>query len=256
MTLTIKQIREQLFGSESVHPQFLKTLQNDSRKGVQQLLRQYERRLQQEKQLQKEHASLQRYENKLYEKGYTSICGVDEAGRGPLAGPVVAAAVILQSTDHLVGLTDSKQLSKQQRIQFAKKIKEEALAYSIHMVHAADIDQMNIYEATKKAMACAVNGLSTTPDYILVDAMKLQTNIPQLSLIKGDAKSLSIAASSVLAKVARDEYMEKVAEKFPNYGFEKHVGYGTKAHIHALQKHGPTSEHRCSFQIVKQLLNK
>src|SRR5699024_9028897 len=144
-------------------------------------LQQYERRLQKEKQLLKEHASLQRYENTLHQKGYTKICGVDEAGRGPLAGPVVAAAVILQSTDNLVGLTDSKQLSKQTRIQFAEKIKEEALAYAIYMVHAADIDQMNIYEATKKAMAHAVDGLCSTPDYVLVDAMTLPTTIPQLS---------------------------------------------------------------------------
>ncbi|NEU29392.1 ribonuclease HII [bacterium LRH843] len=254
LTLSIQQIKEQLFKDGEVDEKLLTTLYEDERKGVQTLLKQYQSRKKKQVMLEELHERMTVHENRLTMEGYHYIAGIDEVGRGPLAGPVVTAAVILPPSFKLLGLTDSKKLTKQKRQNFADIIKQEAIAYSVQMIHAADIDRYNIYQATKRAMVNAVNGLKRQPDYLLVDAMTLPTAIPQVSLIKGDETSLSIAAGSVLAKVARDEYMEMVDEKYPGYYFSNHVGYGTKEHLEALKTLGVTPEHRRSFRPVKELV--
>ena len=182
------------------------------------------------------------------------VAGVDEAGRGPLAGPVVTAAVILpKNCEALVGLNDSKQLTKDKRTAFATLVKEHAISYFIHFQSAQMIDELNIYEATKQSMKTSVESLSIQPDYVLVDAMTLPITTPQEAIIKGDAKSLAIAAASILAKTARDEYMEQLDKEFPMYGFAQHAGYGTKQHLEALETYGPTIHHRKSFEPIKSM---
>lgn len=194
---------------------------------------------------------LREYENDLYKKGYNFIAGTDEAGRGPLAGPVVAAAVILPKDFELDGLNDSKKLSEKKRNEYFEVIKKEALSYSIIFIDAVTIDEINIYEASRLAMNKAIDDLSVKPDYILTDAMPLKRD-NCLAIIKGDAKSLTIAASSVLAKVSRDRYMEKMSLKYPEYSFEKHKGYGTKIHLEAMKKYGIIKEfHRLSYKPVQ-----
>lgn len=190
------------------------------------------------------------YEKEAYSKGYQYVCGVDEAGRGPLAGPVCAAAVILPKGYLIDGVNDSKKLSEKKREQLFDKIKEEAISYSITLVHQDVIDEINIREATKVAMKKAVEGLDVPADYAMIDGNML----PELSIdadyiIKGDAKSESIAAASILAKVTRDRYMLKMAEKYPQYQFEKHKGYGTKLHYEMLAEYGPCEIHRRSFRL-------
>lgn len=190
------------------------------------------------------------YEKEAYDKGYQFVCGVDEAGRGPLAGPVCAAAVILPKDYLIDGVNDSKKLSEKKREMLFDKIKEEAISYSIALVHQDVIDEINIREATKVAMKNAVEGLDVPADYAMIDGNML----PDLSIdadfiIKGDAKSESIAAASILAKVTRDRYMLEIAEKYPQYQFEKHKGYGTKLHYEMLAEYGPCEIHRRSFRL-------
>lgn len=187
-------------------------------------------------------------ENELYSQGLELICGVDEAGRGPLAGPVCAAAVILPRNAEIPGLNDSKKLSDKKRRELFPLIKELALAYSIVMVDEKTIDEINILQATFRAMEQAVSQLNTTPGYILVDGNKLpQLTIPAKAVVHGDSLSASVAAASVLAKVTRDDFMLKQAKAYPEYGFDIHKGYGTKAHTAAILKHGPCPIHRRTF---------
>ncbi|MDE6013790.1 MAG: ribonuclease HII [Anaeroplasmataceae bacterium] len=196
-------------------------------------------------------------EEKLYDDGYELICGVDEAGRGPLAGPVVVAACILPAFLRIDGINDSKQLSSKKREELYKQIVKNAIAYKIVFVSEEDVDQLNIYQATKKGMLEAISSLETKPDYVLVDAMPLsELKQPHQSIIHGDARCASIAAASILAKVTRDEYMEKMDVKYPNYGFKKHKGYGTKAHFEALDKYGPCPIHRKTFAPVSKFFNR
>lgn len=191
---------------------------------------------------------LMEYEREARLKGYHFIAGLDEAGRGPLAGPVVAAAVILPDTFYLEGLNDSKKVTPQARERLYDQIISEALAYSIIAVDNTEIDKINILNATKKAMAQAVNELSVRPDFLLLDAVELKgIQIPQLPLIKGDAKSASIAAASILAKVSRDRWITEMDSKYPQYGFAKHKGYGTAEHIEAIARYGLTDIHRITF---------
>ena len=185
------------------------------------------------------------------------ICGVDEAGRGPLAGPLVVAACILPPFLRIEGINDSKQLSAKKRKELYKVIVKNALAYKIVFVTEEDVDSLNIYQATKKGMLMAIAGLKHKPDYALIDAMPLgELEIPHNSIIHGDARCASVAAASILAKVTRDEYMEKMDIKYPNYGFKKHKGYGTKAHMQALEKYGPCKIHRKSFAPVSKFYSK
>ncbi|MGX6979431.1 ribonuclease HII [Vagococcus elongatus] len=254
MGQTIKEIREKLHQSV-VTEQELKELAADERKGVQHLLQQYYRR--QEK-LAAEKARYQRmwhYENELREKGYKLIAGIDEVGRGPLAGPVVAAAVILPENVALDGLNDSKQLSLAKRESLFLEIQETALAIGIGVVSPETIDRLNIYQATLLAMEQALQKLTPQPDFVLIDAMTVKnSSLPQKSLIKGDAKSVSIAAASVMAKVTRDRMMADYDQTFPGYGFAKNAGYGTAEHLAGLADNGVTAIHRKSFSPVKEML--
>lgn len=187
----------------------------------------------------------------VYEKDYGHmgmVCGIDEAGRGPLAGPVVAGAVILPPDCRILYLNDSKKLSETRREELFMEIKERAVAWSVGNVSPGRIDEINILQATYEAMKRAVRGLSVQPDVLLNDAVTIPgADCPQVPIIKGDAKSLSIAAASVLAKVTRDHMMVEYEEMFPGYGFAKHKGYGTAAHIQAIRQMGPCPIHRRTF---------
>ena len=201
---------------------------------------------------------LMRYEREAYARGCHRIAGIDEAGRGPLAGPVVAAACILPPHAQFVGLDDSKKLSHRQREKlFAQLTTDPEVIYGIGVVEAADIDCINIYQATLVAMRLALDNLSEIPDYVLVDGMQLlHPTLSCLRIIKGDQLSQSIAAASILAKVTRDHQMLQDHMRWPMYGFDQHKGYGTPAHLRALQEHGPCSLHRQSFEPIKSKLNK
>lgn len=188
------------------------------------------------------------YERQEQEKGKFIIAGMDEVGRGPLAGPVCVACVIMPLDDIIEGIDDSKKISEKKRELFAEQIKEKAIAYSIEMVDEQVIDQINILEATKLCMKRAIENLTLRPDVVLVDAIsKLDVNVEIRGIIKGDALSYSIGCASILAKVTRDNYMVELSKKYPEYGFEKHKGYGTKVHIEALKEIGPCEHHRLSF---------
>ena len=194
-------------------------------------------------------------ERELYGRGVRTIAGIDEVGRGPLAGPVVAAAVILPEDFDLLGVNDSKKLSEKRREELFVQIKEKAVAWAIGMADSRVIDEINILQATKQAMAEAVGSLPVKPDHLLIDAVKLEgIAIPQTSIIKGDEKSVSVAAASILAKVTRDHMMVEYAEVFPGYAFEKNKGYGTKAHYEGIEARGICPIHRKTF--LKKILEK
>lgn len=187
-------------------------------------------------------------ENSLYEKGYSAVCGVDEAGRGPLCGPVVAAAVILPKDKCIEGVNDSKKLSEKKREKLYDDIIENALAYGIGMSDVSVIEEVNILNATKLAMKQAIENLQIKPDYVLIDGNQMiDIDIPGETVVSGDARSESIAAASIIAKVTRDRMLVEYDKKYPEYGFAKHKGYGTKAHIEAIGKYGLTDIHRPSF---------
>ena len=196
--------------------------------------------------------------NREYEEKYSNlnyICGVDEVGRGPLVGPVVASAVILPKNYFLEGLTDSKKLSKKRREYFCEIIKKDALSIGIGIVDNKKIDEINILEAARLAMKIAINNLSIKPDVILTDAMKLDMGILEEDIIKGDLKSITISAASIIAKVTRDQMMEELHDKYPMYNFIKNNGYPTKEHIEAIYKYGIIEEHRKSFRPIKDIIN-
>lgn len=197
-----------------------------------------------------------KYEKELYNDGYTLIAGVDEVGRGPLVGPVVAAAVILPKNYKIEGLTDSKKLSEAKRNYFDEIIKRDAISYGIGVIDNNIIDEVNIYEATKLAMKQAISNLKIKPDYVLTDAMKLDIDIDFKPLIKGDLRSLSISAASVIAKVYRDNLMYLLDKKYPYYNFKNNKGYPTKDHIEAIKKYGIIKEHRISYHPVSEYINK
>ena len=188
------------------------------------------------------------FEQQCYDKGYKLICGIDEAGRGPLAGPFCAAAVILPPNVDIPGLNDSKKLSDKKRRELVPIIKEKAIAYGIAFADEKEIDTINILQATFLAMERAVGLLSVKPDMLLIDGNREKDfGIPAETIVKGDSRSISIAAASVLAKVTRDDLLLEMAEQYPQYGFEIHKGYGTKAHYQALTEFGPCPIHRMSF---------
>lgn len=224
----------------------------DKRKIVQALLISWHRKKQLAETLIHNHELKLQFDNSYKKEEADLVAGIDEAGRGPLAGPVVTAAVILPADcSVLVGLDDSKKLSKAKRNHFAALIKEMAISYSVHIQPPEEIDRQNIYQATKHSMTQAALELGPAPNVVLADAMMLELGMPCESIIKGDAKSLAIAAASILAKTGRDAIMEAYAEEYPVYGFEKHAGYGTKDHVEALRKYGPCPIHRKSFEPVK-----
>lgn len=246
--MTIDSIRKEYQAlSENELEIFIKKYENDERQGVQKMI------LSCRKRMEKAAAEVQRLENMLiYEKKYYDtcdyICGIDEAGRGPLAGPVVAGAVILPKGLKIPYLNDSKRLSEKKREELYDVIMEQAVSVGVGIVSPERIDEINILQATYEAMREAVGTLSYRPDVLLNDAVIIpELTIPQEKIIKGDAKSLSIAAASVIAKVTRDRMMKAYHELFPEYGFEKHKGYGSKEHIEMIQKIGPCAIHRRSF---------
>ena len=193
-----------------------------------------------------------RFERAARQLGWTRIAGIDEAGRGALFGPVVAAAVVLNPKRRIVGLDDSKKLTPERRAELAPRIHEHALAWAVAEIDASRIDAWNIYQASRQAMIAALEQLSILPDYLLIDAMQLDVLIEQKSLIKGDAKSISIAAASILAKTHRDARMNEWDVIYSGYGLAQHKGYGTPEHLEALRRLGPTPLHRNSFAPVRE----
>lgn len=228
----------------------LKAMKQDSRSGVKKLLTRYYRLIELQRIAKEKADRMLLEERRLWEQGILYIGGIDEAGRGPLAGPVCAACVILPKGLIMDGVDDSKKLSPAKRDEMYDSILENAVSYGIALVGHERIDEINIYQATIEAMNQAVAECSIVPEYLLIDAMALRENpIPQLSLISGDSRSQSIAAASILAKVTRDRVMERLDKEYPGYGFEKHKGYGTEEHIKAIYTLGLSPVHRRSFQI-------
>ncbi|QGH34519.1 ribonuclease HII [Gracilibacillus salitolerans] len=238
---------KQYLTEEQPTEEVLRVLYQDQRKGVQTLLKQYEKRQQEAQAQQDLFETMSQNEKKLRNKGITYIAGVDEVGRGPLAGPVVAAAVVLPGDFQLLGINDSKKLSKKKRELFYQYITKYAIDYAVGIVDADEIDQINILQASKKAMYQALRKLNQV-EHVLIDAVNLkQLEMPYDSIIKGDQKSISIAAASIIAKVTRDDMMEKLHQQYPLYAFDQNSGYGTKQHLDAINGHGLTPYHRKSF---------
>lgn len=250
-TMTIKEVADALKNAQSEDDPLFQSLLDDNRKGVQKLLEQWKKEQVKKRALHDKFYEMLKYEIEMRKQGFEYIAGIDEVGRGPLAGPVVAAAVILPREFYLPGINDSKQLTEKKREEFFEIIHNEAIAIGVGIITAEEIDRINIYEATKKAMLESINNLQTTPDYCLIDAMKLTIPIPQTSIVKGDASSVSIAAASIIAKVTRDRLMVDYGQQYPHYLFEKNMGYGTNDHLQAIQKYGPCSIHRKSFAPIK-----
>lgn len=194
------------------------------------------------------------FETEARALGYQNIVGVDEVGRGPMAGPVVVSAVMLPQDVFISGLNDSKKLSKKQREKLYEEIMKIAIEVQTVFIEVEEVDRINVYQASKKAMEQAIRQFKTPVDYVLSDAMKLDITLPYQSIIKGDSKSASIASASIIAKVSRDAYMEEMDEKYPEYGFKSHMGYVTKRHKEALSKFGVTPIHRKSFAPVQEVL--
>ena len=199
---------------------------------------------------------LYKYENELYDKGINYIGGVDEVGRGPLVGPVVAACCVLPKDFTLEGLTDSKKLTEKKRDEYYEYLINNALAYAVGKVSPEEIDEINIYEASRKAMIIAIDKVKKqlNLEHVLVDAMPLDIDIPTTSIIKGDAKSISIAAASVIAKVTRDRMMYELDKKYPMYGYKDHKGYPTKKHLEAIKEYGLIEGYRKSYKPVKNII--
>lgn len=251
---TIKEIKELLATVKDLdNPVFLE-LEKDNRSGVQKEISKRKKAIQAELNEDRRLESMLSYEKELYKQGLTLIAGVDEVGRGPLAGPVVAAAVILPKGCKIKSLNDSKKIPKKKHLEIFQAVQDQALSIGIGIIDNQVIDQVNIYEATKLAMQDAISKLSSQPEHLLIDAMKLDLPISQTSIIKGDANSLSIAAASIVAKVTRDELMKEYDQQFPGYDFAANAGYGTAKHLEALTKLGITPIHRTSFEPVKSLV--
>lgn len=253
---TIKEITQALKNAQQ-YEAWMDVIKVDERSGVQKVWQQFCKRLEKQRQLQLAHQEKLQFDASFLPYENATLAGTDEAGRGPLAGPVVTAAVLLPNyCEELLGINDSKQLSKAQREEYAKRIRAHAIAYTVHFQSAEEIDRLNIYEATRQSMKASIEALSIQPDFVLADAMTLPIDIPQASIVKGDAKSLAIAAASILAKTARDQYMDDLHEQFPQYGFAQHAGYGTKQHLEALAQFGPTMHHRNTFEPIKSMIAK
>ena len=252
---TIKEIKELLATIGDLDSPIFKKLAKDSRTGVQKEIQKRKQAIQAEIDENFRLESMLSYEKELYVQGIKLIAGVDEVGRGPLAGPVVAAAVILPQNCKIKGLNDSKKIPKKKHEDIFQAVKDNALAIGIGIMDNQVIDQVNIYEATKLAMKEAISQLEPQPEHLLIDAMKLDLPISQTSIIKGDANSLSIAAASIVAKVTRDKIMANYDEEFPGYDFAQNAGYGTAKHLEGIEKHGVTPIHRTSFEPIKTIVS-
>lgn len=250
---TIKEIQQRLELVTDLADPFLAEAANDQRSGVQKAIEKRKRAIQAELDEDLRLEQMLRYEKELYKADYQAIAGIDEVGRGPLAGPVVAAAVILPPECKIKGLNDSKKIPKKKHQEIYQAVLDKALAVGVGLRDNDIIDQVNIYEATKLAMKEALSKLNLKPDYLLIDAMKLDVDIPQESIIKGDANSLSIAAASIVAKVTRDKLMTDYDKKFPGYDFSQNAGYGTMSHLQGLERNGVTPIHRKTFEPIKSM---
>ena len=250
---TIKEIKERLETIDRLDHPLFEELILDGRAGVQVAISKRKRELQKQVDEDLRLEKMLAYEKELYTQGIQLIAGVDEVGRGPLAGPVVAAAVILPENCKIPGLNDSKKIPKSKHKEIYEAVLQNAIAIGIGIKDNQVIDQVNIYEATKLAMMEAIGQLEPQPQHLLIDAMKLDLPIPQTSIIKGDANSLSIAAASIVAKVTRDQMMEEFDKEYPGYDFAQNAGYGTAKHLAGLDKLGVTSIHRRSFEPVKSM---
>lgn len=249
--MSIREVGEVLSTESS--EEFLKACAQDPRQGIQRLIVRHLKYGEAQRAEAKRLEHLLVEEKKLWQNGYLHIAGIDEAGRGPLAGPVVAAACILPAKFELQGLNDSKQLTESKRERLFQEIKEQALGFAVGSAEPAEIDALNILQATKLAMKRAVENLRVRPHFLLIDALELSSiKIPQRGIIGGDALCASIAAASVLAKVSRDHWMKELHELYPEYGFDRNKGYGTKEHLDALRCFGPCPLHRRSFAPVRQ----
>lgn len=251
---TISQIKEILSSIHSMEDPMFQQLSLDMRKGVQTALKSCQKRIEKEEKRAEHFIEMQYYERLAYQEGASFIAGVDEVGRGPLAGPVVAAAVILPKNIEDLGFDDSKKLSASKREEIYRLIQEKAIAIGIGIVDADIIDQVNIYQASRLAMQQAVSELKIQPDYLLIDAMKIDVNTPQIGIIKGDAKSISIAAASIVAKQVRDQMMKEFDELYPGYDFSNNAGYGTPKHLEGLKVKGISPIHRKTFAPIKDYL--
>ena len=250
---TIKEIKEQLAQIQQLNDPLFSELEKDDRSGVIQAVAKRKREIQKCLEEDARLEGMLAYEKELYGQGIQLIAGVDEVGRGPLAGPVVAAAVILPQACKISGLNDSKKIPKSKHKEIYEAVLEHAIAVGIGVKDNQVIDQVNIYEATKLAMIEAIGQLDPKPQHLLIDAMKLDLPISQTSIIKGDANSLSIAAASIVAKVTRDQMMEEFDREYPGYDFAQNAGYGTAKHLAELQKLGITPIHRRSFEPIKSI---
>ena len=250
---TIKEIKEQLANIQRLDDPLLAELEKDDRSGVIQAIAKRKREIQKRINEDERLEGMLAYEKECYARGMELIAGVDEVGRGPLAGPVVAAAVILPKACKIPGLNDSKKIPKSKHKEIYEAVLQNAIAIGIGVKDNQVIDQVNIYEATKLAMMEAIGQLDPQPQHLLIDAMKLDLPIPQTSIIKGDANSLSIAAASIVAKVTRDQMMEEFDCEYPGYDFTQNAGYGTANHLAGLHKLGVTPIHRRSFEPVKSM---
>ena len=250
---TIKEVKERLAMIDELDHPFFEELILDGRAGVQAAISKRKRELQKQVDEDLRLEGMLAYEKELYTQGIDLIAGVDEVGRGPLAGPVVAAAVILPKACKIPGLNDSKKIPKSKHKEIYEAVLQNAIAIGIGVKDNQVIDQVNIYEATKLAMMEAIGQLDPQPQHLLIDAMKLDLPIPQTSIIKGDANSLSIAAASIVAKVTRDQMMEEFDCEYPGYDFTQNAGYGTANHLAGLHKLGVTPIHRRSFEPVKSM---
>ncbi len=249
--MSIREVSE-VFSTEPSQ-EFLKACAKDPRQGIQRLVVRYHKYREAQIAETQRLNNLLKEEKRLWQKGYLHIAGIDEAGRGPLAGPVVAAACILPAKFELSGLNDSKQVTESKRERLFQEIKEQALGFAVGSAEPAEIDALNILQATKLAMKRAVENLKVRPHFLLIDALELPNiKIPQQGIIGGDELSASIAAASILAKVSRDHWMRELHVLYPEYGFAKNKGYGTKEHLDALRRFGPSPLHRKSFAPVHQ----
>ena len=253
---TIKEVKEQLAILRDLDDPRWASFEEDSRTGVQAAIRKRRKAILAELAEEERLETLLNYEKSLYARGIELIAGVDEVGRGPLAGPVVAAAVILPKLCKIKGLNDSKKIPKSKHEAIYNQVMKEAVAVGIGIKDNYVIDDVNIYEATKLAMIEAIEKLNPQPEHLLIDAMNLDLPIEQTSIIKGDANSLSIAAASIVAKVTRDKMMADYEQEFPGYAFAKNAGYGTKEHLSGIDKFGVTPNHRRSFEPIKSIIKK
>lgn len=250
---TIKEVKERLAMIDELDHPFFEELILDGRAGVQAAISKRKRELQKQVDEDLRLEKMLAYEKELYTQGIQLIAGVDEVGRGPLAGPVVAAAVILPENCKIPGLNDSKKIPKSKHKEIYEAVLQNAIAIGIGVKDNHVIDQVNIYEATKLAMMEAIGQLDPQPQHLLIDAMRLDLPISQTSIIKGDANSLSIAAASIVAKVTRDQMMEEFDREYPGYDFAQNAGYGTTKHLAGLDQLGVTPIHRRSFEPVKSM---